>query len=1079
MSRHGGERPDQSLQTFSAAGVVYLRTPVLPRHRADVLSEPPSAADAPPEDERAELTRILRTAAATPLVREALDVSSDALATTLRRLESGAEVGVKQLRRGAYAACRYLLRMTGRPTPFGLMAGVAVGHVAADGEARARLGTGHAKGVRPDGEWLASLVNRLAARAEVLRCLRVCANDLCFERAGRFVLSYVPQHEATDRRSEETSVRATRPVRTALALARVPVPFTDLVEHLAAAHPQAGAERVERLLAGLVASGLLCTELSPPQHCTDPLAHVLAVLERTPAPETEQLRTVAELLDSYARAPLGSGREQWAAATGAMRGLHPARTSPVQVDLRVDAQLALPRTVAREAEAAASVLLRLSPPGGSAPHLADYYWRFLDRYGPGNAVPVKDVLDPERGLGPPAGYRLPANSRFAEPRQERGQAPGQDGLRHRLLGELAQQALLSGSREVVLDEETVRALEPEGPPAPPPPTCEVNFELLAESLAAAERGDFRLVYAPARGMAAGATFGRFCYLFADGAELASVLPPARADVLRAQIAFDPVGGRLSNVMRVPTAVERTLSIGIFDERERADVLGLDDVAVAAGARGLYLVSLPDECRLTALSPQMLDPVGRTPNAARLLREIAAEGTRELWPWRWGDAECLPYLPRVRHGRTVLARARWRPPREPDGAGGAAEWDAALEKWRERLGVPDAVQLRDGDRGVELDLNVPLHRRLFRDELRRTPGLLVTETGRDGEAGLGWLDGHANEIVVPLFSRTAGGVDTGNPGAGPAGSGPAPGAGSGGGEHGRGAEWAPATRRRSVPPGGEWVFAKLYSAPERHREILGDHLPRLLRAAPPAVDRWFFLRYADPDPHLRLRLHGDPEVLNAALLPQLHSWARELNDGGLLRKLELSTYEPETDRYGGPEVIDAAERAFRADSEAVLAQLPLLAPGSDAEADERRLPGEVLAAANFVDLLRRADPGWLGWYEGVPIAHYAGMHRHVRQAVRLVDELPAADGESGGEPDGPARILRTACAHRGPAVADYVAALRGADRHTPARFRAALESLLHMHHNRLLGIDQEREQRVHAVAARLVAAYRGRAREGRA
>ncbi|MFI8933264.1 lantibiotic dehydratase C-terminal domain-containing protein [Streptomyces sp. NPDC053474] len=29
------------------------------------------------------------------------------------------------------------------------------------------------------------------------------------------------------------------------------------------------------------------------------------------------------------------------------------------------------------------------------------------------------------------------------------------------------------------------------------------------------------------------------------------------------------------------------------------------------------------------------------------------------------------------------------------------------------------------------------------------------------------------------------------------------------------------------------------------------------AGPSGVDRWFFIRHADPDPHLRLRLHGAP------------------------------------------------------------------------------------------------------------------------------------------------------------------------------------------------------------------------------
>ncbi len=33
-----------------------------------------------------------------------------------------------------------------------------------------------------------------------------------------------------------------------------------------------------------------------------------------------------------------------------------------------------------------------------------------------------------------------------------------------------------------------------------------------------------------------------------------------------------------------------------------------------------------------------------------------------------------------------------------------------------------------------------------------------------------------------------------------------------------------------------------------------------------ADSWFFIRYADPDPHLRIRFHGDPERLTGTFWP---------------------------------------------------------------------------------------------------------------------------------------------------------------------------------------------------------------------
>jgi hypothetical protein len=75
------------------------------------------------------------------------------------------------------------------------------------------------------------------------------------------------------------------------------------------------------------------------------------------------------------------------------------------VDLRLDCSLSLPSEVAREAEKAAGALARPMPfPSGSL-SLQDYHRRFLEHYGIGMLVLVRQLTDPDIGLGFPAGYR--------------------------------------------------------------------------------------------------------------------------------------------------------------------------------------------------------------------------------------------------------------------------------------------------------------------------------------------------------------------------------------------------------------------------------------------------------------------------------------------------------------------------------------------------------------------------------------------------------------------------------------------------------------------------------------------------
>ncbi|WP_414170292.1 lantibiotic dehydratase [Streptoverticillium reticulum] len=992
-----------SAPIFRCADIALLRAPVLAR---ETLRNTWAYLHPGDSDEHEQLTRYIAGLASRPEVEEAVATASPSLARTVAEVREGRPVELKRLRSAALSLSRYCIRMASRPTPFGLFSGVAA--VQVSDTAEARLGRAHRAVVRPDMAWLTELLTRLETRPDVLPGLRVTVNDLAFVRGDRLVLP------CAGRAVAEVSVRHTAAVEAALALAAGPVVHGELRRRMTEHFPSVPASRVDDLLTHMVEHEFLLTELRPDPGTADPLAHALGRLPDIP--ERTELAAVHRELGT-----------DTAAAAQRMQRLH-ASDRPLQMDLALDAEVRLPGGVAAEAERAATALWRMSL-SPAVPHLAQYHGDFLEQYGTGRAVPLRELLDADCGLGVPAGYLMPPGEREKPPRPA---ITPQAELRI----ELAQSAALAGQREVVLDDDLVARLSPDAE-LPPPASLELYTRVLAGSADDLTAGRFRLWLTPGTGADhAGATIGRFSRLLPDAARrTALACRDAEADGADcAQLSLRTVHARSANLTRVPRWLDRQIVVGSFADPADPCLVRLDDLAVEADTTRLHLVSSSTGRRIVPLAWNMLNPAAQVSNLGRFLREIRLSGVRPGFGWDWGPMEAAPYAPRVRYGRTVLAPARWRmtDPFFADSTMPDDIWRRECGRWRERWGVPDRVQLCVADRTLELNLAAGLHIRLLRQDVLRSPEAVLREVPEE-EHAYGWFSGedgaHAAEVVFPLLS--------------PRPTAPQP------------ARRAPLRAVRSQAPGGEWLYAKLYGSTHRQNELLTRHVPRLLAALPEGTDRWFFLRYRDPGPHLRLRFHGDPEALNRQLLPRVHDWFADLRRSGLAGRLVLDSYEPEWERYGGRAAAAAAEEAFCADSKAVLAQLGAL------ESGRLTTEPELLGALNMLDIVQHAlgrehaEEWHLATYPRSP-AHDTVRDRR-RQAAALMAELPHT---LPGSPE------------RAPALSRYGEVLRSlpaVDR------RVALTGLVHLHHNRLLGIDPEAEDRARAIARGALEIRRGRRR----
>lgn len=152
-----------------------------------------------------------------------------------------------------------------------------------------------------------------------------------------------------------------------------------------------------------------------------------------------------------------------------------------------------------------------------------------------------------------------------------------------------------------------------------------------------------------------------------------------------------------------------------------------------------------------------------------------------------------------------------------------------------------------------------------------------------------------------------------------------------------------------PPGSEWTYLKLYCAPHCADEVLlycySEVLSHLRTEG--ALQDWFFVRFADPDFHLRIRIRA-PEHDASDIIARL---AGALNRRVALDdvfRVQYDTYARETERYGGPLWISLAESLFTIDSD-VIASLVALLRGSENPEVERMRLGVLLVHHWFADL----------------------------------------------------------------------------------------------------------------------------------
>lgn len=896
---------------FNPAGFFVLRKPLLSFNEFLTWGQDKEQSGESSEESYAQsckhLRKRLEALMTEPVTREAIFIACPDLIEWIESWKSNPET--KRGRNTERALVRYFTRMTGRPTPFGLFAGISVGRI---GE-RTFLSTNeHAeyrRHTRLDFDYLLKLSTELVQDPNVKKNLLYYPNSSLYRASGR--LRYLESTRDGHGHSYQlVAIEDTDYLSATLMSASKGKKAASLARALV--DTDVSLEEAEEYIALLIDNQILVPALSVPLTGPDALSSLIDQLKTH-----SELRSVASTLararaqlTSIDRKGLGVEPSRYLQLSKSLERL-PAHANPshlFHVDLIKRASKAvLGGLVLEEITRGISILHRITP----RPRIDDltrFAAVFTDRY-EDMEVPLAEALDEESGIGFGAGGEsssLIEDLEFPAPAQSRTW-----GSREAFLLERLCQALQNGDEEIVLGSADIEKLS-EPDPLPLPDSFAAIAKVATASQETLDQGDFRVLLEGVSGPSGAALLGRFCY--SDKELRSHVLryvraeQSVRADIVLAEIVHMP-GGGAGNIMARPLLREFEIPyLGVSGAPPQQQI-PITDLMVSVRGDRIRLRS----ARLGRdVIPRLTNAhhvKEQDPAVYRFLCLLQYQGIAGELIWTWGALSQAPFLPRVVCGKLVLSAARWFVTKdelqEIDRESPLARFKA-IQTWRARRNIPSVVFLSDDKSALPVNFDNELSAESFAVLVRGCENATLVEMFPADPSVRGTEDGFLHQLVVPFIKSEVKHDSTRQ-------------------KKRRKVTRAEVECRRTFPPGSEWLYAKLYTGTATVDLVLRKLVRPLVKTASRRrlIDSWFFLRYADPDWHLRLRFHGSQRKLNLELLPLLQRSIAPFMDSEYIRRFQLDTYERELERYGGAQGIVLAEKLFHADSEFALKIIEIL------------------------------------------------------------------------------------------------------------------------------------------------------------
>ena len=840
--------------------------------------------------------------------REALYLASPTLYQQSQKWLAGQITGEAEVNKLLLSVAKYLNRSRSRCTPFGRFASSAVVHW--QQSSKVLLGP-ETQRARLDMGFLRTLTQQLSEHPLIRKHLDYYPNSSWYT-IGNEIRYVEHRSQAGHRTYQISSVAGSEELQPLLEECHAGLSYTALVDYLIS--QKIALTEAIQFADELIQAQLLVSELEPTVTGTDPLRQVLNVLQRvhqaladdTLDPLIKRLRAIEEDLiragQPDAGIPLYQRIREQAKPLLSQTGF-PSPLSGTQLQVNTFQEVAAGTVDQRwqgRIKQAMEVLTYFSLPPENK-RLARFQKQFYERYEEAE-VPLLSVLDTETGI------------RYGEMGQEVSSS-----LVDGLISSQSDTSALDEQRSVAEQWLLQKIQRSESDGIVKINTKEIKF--LANSdyvMPPSSSVLFRFIdhdtmhLEGVSGTSAANLLGRFANddsaIYRMVQEVTEAEQKNNPDVILAEIAHLP-GQKVGNILRRPTFRNYELPYLAQSTRPKDQQIALQDLWVSvhnerSGGQRVIL-------RSRQLNKEVMPRLSTAHNYAfqslpvyQFLCDLQSQGIHRSLGLNWHPSHYrVKQLPRLTYGRIILGLKTWYLQREDFQDLFTTSADSQKERmrqWVTQWNLPRYFVLVEGDRELLVDLQNSLTIQVWREAIRKQSAILLKEFLFDpkenvvtDKAG----NPYVNQWIATVIKEDATYSSV------PIRSAPT--------------EY----RQRSFSLGSEWLYYKLYSGTHSSDKILLEAIDPLTEAllGDGLINRWFFIRYADPDDHLRVRFRLNDIKQLGLVINWVNKYLQPFEESGHIWKIHTDTYRRETERYGASN-IELSEQLFFHDSQRVLALL---------------------------------------------------------------------------------------------------------------------------------------------------------------